>query len=492
MKPKNILILSLLTANIFALFYLLFLGYHNNLLLDDYGLIISVKERGYAFIKDMYYNWQGRFGFLAISCTLYKIVIPLNNLLPITLLQLLIGYGCFYLLIQYIFKQLNKGFILLITVTAVHLAILGLLEFCTFYWLCTSPYIVLIPLTALLIYATFNTKLNLYIAVPLILISSFIVGGGLETYTPVVILCFGLVLLYRLIKNGWKSIFKQRVNRQLIATLFLLGIFFLFQIIAPGNKVRMSADSPSQATGLFLILSTGSALLKFLFAIGSKLLYFIAAFPLFYWIGYRLRQKNIVLSCKYANKKYFIISCFLLLVFLYIGLLPQIYVYAGFLIPSLRPYSYTSFVMIAFFGYWGVLFGYKQHHKKVVVITVLASCIYITGVSVWRMSEDFHSARAYHKEIENRHLQLLKLKEEGYKGIAYIEPIRIENEQLSLYSRSWNFVRKKLNRKQDEEGLVQSAFPYEKFSLSAENPQDWRNQFLKKYFDVPFDILSAE
>jgi hypothetical protein len=318
------------------------------------------------------------------------------------------------------------------------------------------------------------------------------VGGGLETYTPVVIFCFGLVLLYRLIKNGWKSIFNQRVNRQLIATLFLLGIFFLFQIIAPGNKVRMIADSPSQATGLFLILSTGSALLKFLFAIGSKLLYFIAAFPLFYWIGYCLQQKNIVLSCKYASKKQFIISCFLLLIFLYIGLLPQIYVYAGFLIPSLRPYSYTSFVMIAFFGYWGVLFGYKQHHKKAVVITVLASCLYITGISAWRMSEDFHSVKTYHKEIENRHLQLLKLKEEGYKGTAYIEPVRIENEQLSLYSRSWNFVRKKLNRKQDEEGLVQSTFPYEKFSLSAENPQDWRNLFMKNYFDVPFDILSAE
>jgi hypothetical protein len=108
------------------------------------------------------------------------------------------------------------------------------------------------------------------------------------------------------------------------------------------------------------------------------------------------------------------------------------------------------------------------------------------------MSEDFYSARTYHKEIENRHLQLLKLKEEGYKGIAYIEPVRIENEQLSLYSRSWNFVRKKLNRKQDEEGLVQSAFPYEKFSLSAKNSQDWRNLFMKNYFDVPFDILSTE
>jgi hypothetical protein len=492
MKPKTILILSLLTANIFALFYLLFLGYHNNLLLDDYGLIISVKERGFAVIKEMYSNWMGRFGYFTISCFLLKIAYPLNNLLLLTILQLLIGYGCFYLLIRLIFSQLSKSFILLISVTAVHLAILGLLEFCTFYWICASPYVTLVPITALLIYGTFNTKLNIYITVSLILISSFIVGGGLETYSPLVALCLGIVFLYRLIKNGWKSVFHQRLDRQLIASLLLLGIFCLLMIIAPGNNVRMSADSPSQATGLFLILSTGSALFKFLFAIGSKLLYFIAAFPLFYWIGYRLQQKNIALSCKYANKKYFIISCFLLLIFLYIGLLPQIYVYAGFLIPSLRPYSYTSFVMIAFFGYWGVLFGYKQHHKKIVVITVFASCLYITGVSAWRMSDDFHSAGTYHKEIENRRLQLLKLKEEGYSGIAYIEPVRIENEQLSLYSRSWNFVRKKLNRKQDEDGLAQSAFPYEKFSLSAENPQDWRNQFLKKYFDVQFDILARE
>jgi hypothetical protein len=148
--------------------------------------------------------------------------------------------------------------------------------------------------------------------------------------------------------------------------------------------------------------------------------------------------------------------------------------------------------MIAFFGYWGVLSGYKQHHKKVLFTTVLISCLCVTGASVWRMSEDFHSAKAYHEEIEKRCNQILKLKKEGYKGIAYIEPVRIENEQLSLYSKSWNYVRKIMNRKQDEEGLVQSAFPYEKFSLSAEKTEDWRNQFLKKYFDVSFDILSTE
>ncbi|MDR2058486.1 MAG: hypothetical protein LBP83_09465 [Dysgonamonadaceae bacterium] len=492
MKTNKILIFSLLIANVFALCYLLFLGYHNSLLLDDYGFITSIKERGYAFIKDMYYNWQGRFGFLAISCTVYKTAILLDNLLPITILQLLIGYGCFYLLIQHVFNRLNKGFILLISVTAVHLGILGLLEFCTFYWICTSPYIILIFITALLIYAVFNTKLNIYIAIPLILFSSFIVGGGLETYTPIVILSLGIVFLYRLLQNGWKSIFSQRLDRQLVAVLLLLSVFFLFQIIAPGNKVRMSVDSQVQATGLTLILKTGSALIKFLFAVGSKLLYFIAAFPLFYWIGYCLQQKKVVISCKYASKKYFIISCFLLLLFLYTGLLPQIYVYAGYLIPSLRPYSYTSFVMVAFFGYWGVLSGYRQHHKKVLFTTVLVSCLCIIGVSSWRMHRDFRSAAAYHEAIENRFEQIQKLKKEGYEGIAYIEPVRIENEQLSLYSRSWNFVRKIFDRKQDEDGLLQSGFPYEKFSLSAENPGDWRNQFLKKYFDVQFDILSVE
>ncbi|MDR2086561.1 MAG: hypothetical protein LBP72_05240 [Dysgonamonadaceae bacterium] len=491
MKTNKILIFSLIIANAFALFYLLFLGYHNSLLLDDYGFITSVKERGYAHIKDMYYGWQGRFGILTISCTLYKIVNQLDNLLPMTVLQLLIGYGCFYLLIQYIFDRLNKGFILLLSVTVVHLSILGLLEFCTFYWICASPYVTLVFITALLIYAVFNTTLNIYISIPLIFISSFIVGGGLETYSPIVILCLGIVFLYRLAKTGWKSIFNQRLDRQLIAALFLLSIFCLFLIIAPGNKVRMSVDSPVQTTGLPLILKTGFALIKFLFAVGSKFLYFIAAFPLFYWAGYCLQQRKVVLSCKYVSKKYFIISCFLLLIFLYVGLLPQIYA-LGALIPSLRPYSYTSFIMIAFFGYWGVLLGYKQHHKKILFTTVLASCLCIIGATSWRMHSDFHSAVVYHQAIEKRYEQILKLKAEGYTGVAYLEPVRIENEQLSLYSRSWNFARKKLNRKQDEEGLVQSAFPYEKFSLSSADTKDWRNQFLKKYFDVPFDILSTE
>jgi hypothetical protein len=293
------------------------------------------------------------------------------------------------------------------------------------------------------------------------------------------------------LKTGWKSLFNQRLDRQLIGALFLLSVFCFFMIIAPGNKVRMTVDTPVEMTGLPLIINTGAALLKFLFAIGSKLLYFIAAFPLFYWVGYCLRQKKVALSCKYAERKYFIISCFFLLIFLYIGLLPQIYV-MGVLIPSLRPYSYTSFIMIAFFGYWGVLYGYKQHHKKILQATVLVSCLCIIGASCWRMHRDFNNVVAYHNEIEKRYAQVLKLKEEGYKGVAYLEPVRIENEQLSLYSRSWNFVKSKLNHDPDEEGLIQSSFPYEKFSLSAKTPKDWRNQFMKKYFDVQFDILSTE
>jgi hypothetical protein len=492
MKTNKILIFSLLIVNVFVLYYLLYLGYYNNLLLDDYNFISSIKERGFLAVKDLYFNWTGRYGFVLISNTLYHIYLWTNNLFILTLIQLIIGYGCFYLLFRFLFRQINKGFIFLICVTVVHLAILGLLEFCTFYWVCASPYVTLTPITALLIYAVFNTKLNIYITAPLILITSSIVGGGLETYTPLLILCLSIVFLYRLTKNGWKSIFNQRLDRQLIAALFLLGIFCLIMILAPGNKVRMNVDSPAQATGLTLIVKTGTALIKFLFAVGSKLLYFIAAFPLFYWVGYLLQQKKVVLSCKYASKKYFIISCFLLLLFLYAGLLPQIYIYSGYLIPSLRPYSYTSFVMIAFFGYWGVLSGYKQRHKKVLLITVLVSCLCIIGVSSWRMHRDFHSVVAYHDAIEKRHEQILKLKEEGYKGVAYIEPVCIENEQLSLYSRSWNFVRKKFNRKQDEEGLVQSSFPYEKFSLSAEDTKNWRNQGMKKYFELQFDIVSKE
>jgi hypothetical protein len=147
--------------------------------------------------------------------------------------------------------------------------------------------------------------------------------------------------------------------------------------------------------------------------------------------------------------------------------------------------------MIAFFGYWGVLLGYKHHHKKILITTLLASCLCIVGISGWRMNRDFHDAALYHEEIKDRQSQLLKLKNEGYEGIAYLEPVRIK-DKLSLYSVSWNFVKEKLNINPEQEGLIQTSFPYEKFSLSADSVGDWRNQQLKMCFDVQFDILSKE
>jgi hypothetical protein len=482
MKTKKILILSLITANIFALVYLSFLGYYNSLLLDDYGYMSAIKEKGFAFVLDMYWRWQGRFGTVIINCILFKIAASLNNLLPLTILQLLLGYGCTYLLLRFIFDKLSKRFIFLISVTVFNLGILGLLEFSTFYWICASPYVTLVSLTIALIPAIFDMKLNKYIAIALIIILSLLVGGGLESYTPIVILCLGIVFLYRLKNIGLKSIVKQRIDRQLITALVLLSIFCLLMIIAPGNKVRMSVDSQVQTTGFTLLIKTGIALIKFLFAVGSKLIYFILSFPLFYWIGYLLQQKKVLLPCKYVSGKYFIISCFLLLFFLYIDVLPIVYI-MSVLIPSLRPYSYISFVMIAFFGYWGVMLGYKQHHKKILVTTLLASCLCIIGISGWRMYEDFHNAAFYHEEIEKRQLQVLKIKNEGYEGVAYLEPVRID-DKLSLYSVSWNFVKKKLNIHPEQEGLIQTSFPYEKFSLSADSIGDWRNQQMKQYFDV--------
>jgi hypothetical protein len=490
MKTKKILILSLIIANIFALVYLLFLGYYNSLLLDDYGMIDAVKEKGVNFILDMYLRWLGRFGAYTINYVLFKIAPLLNNLLPLTILQLVLGYGCVYLLLRFVFDALNRSFVFLLSVTIFNLGVLGLLEFSTFYWVCASGYVTIASLTIALIPAVFDQKINKYIALVLILILSYFVGGGLETYTPLVIIGLGIVFLYRLKIIGLKSILRRRLDRQLIAALVLLSIFCLLMIIAPGNKVRMGADSQVQTTGFPLLMKTGFALIKFLFAVGSKLIYFIASFPLFYWAGYQLQQKKFVLSCKYASKKQFIISCVLLLLFLYVAVLPIVYI-MSVLIPSLRPYSYISFAMIAFFGYWGVMLGYKQHHKKILITTLLASCICIIGVSCWRMNRDFHDAVYYHNEIENRLSQIQKLKDEGYEGVAYIEPIRA-GDKLSLYSASWNFVKEKLKIHPEQEGLIQSSFPYELFSLSADSVGDWRNQQMKQYFDVQFDILSKE
>ncbi len=484
MDNKNkFLIILLAIVNGVVLFYLFFLGHYNILLLDDYGFADVVEREGVAgFAKDMYLTWQGRYGSFLISGLFFKIISLTNNLLIITILQLILGYGSVFLLLKYCFHTLNKGFLFLISMTVFNIAVLGLPEFNTFYWVCASVYVTFMPLTILLVYFCINKSISPYIAYPLIFILAFLIGGAAENYTPLVLFCLGCVLLYRWKKDGFRNLFRLKTNRRLVIAFVLLIIFFCLLLVAPGNKVRMEFEV-IHPTGWKLFTKTCRALVDLFFMITPKMIYYILAFPLFYWVGGKLRKKASFLSVE-PDWKYFAISfCFIFIV-IFIGIM--LGAYAVNEIAPLRSLCYMSFLLVAFCAYWGLLIGNKHYSEKMNNILMVTMSSVLLTLCVWRMSRDLGEAVYFHDEIEKRHIYLQELKKEGFQGITCLEPIN-EKRYPSSYAVFWNTV---MDFYKPSKKTKHTYFPYESYILT-EDPEEWRNLFLKNYLKLDFYVIMS-
>jgi len=201
MKNKGLSILLLLAAAVSTV-YLLGLGYWNSFLTDDYNFIAIVRERGiWALVSEWYMCWQGRFGTFFLSGVMFKIFGFQHNLITITLVQLAMGYSSVYMLLRWLFPVARKGQMALISVLTLNLSLKSLVDFASFYWPCASLYVTLVFLTIVLVALIFNPKIKNLIAYVCIVPLAVLLGGGAETYTPMIIMCLGIVWLYFLIKK---------------------------------------------------------------------------------------------------------------------------------------------------------------------------------------------------------------------------------------------------------------------------------------------------
>ena len=421
MLYKKAIFIFIIISNLFSTFYLLALGNYNNLLVDDYLFASELREEGFIkFIIDMYLNWQGRFGSFFISSVFYKTVS--NNMIILTVLHLLVAYTGVFLLLKLLLKK-DFWIQLSLSILLINSALLGLFEISTFYWLCGSSYIMLISLTFILIWSIFNRKLSNWLSYPIIITLSIIIGGGAESYTPLLILILGIYMIFQFIKSP-NLYFKDSVNIRLFITLILLSIFLIIMIIAPGNKARLDYVENelhfSHPTGIALFLKTCRAMINFLYLLVSKLHFYILVIPAFIWIGSQSGHlaTNKLFTGKNHTLRYFILSVIGLLLFFWISLLPGVYAMNDLM--PLRSLSYVSFVMIVFFSYWGLYWGIHYHYSKIKNVLIISSLIIITSLTTFRIINDIPKAKTYNKNIKTIEAKLLELQQNKFKGIAYV------------------------------------------------------------------------
>ena len=182
--------------------YLLLLGCNNALSLDDYGYVSLVEDNGIWGMMGMaYQGWQCRFSTFLVNGLILLLFGRAKNLVGVTILMLLLGWGTTCLLFSGINRKHNLGIPMTIvghvSIITVNVGVVSFLEPATFFWLCALNYTISIWMTLLLIYALFFCNGNNVIRWVLVVVSSLYISGTAENYTPLVILVLGIVWLIR-------------------------------------------------------------------------------------------------------------------------------------------------------------------------------------------------------------------------------------------------------------------------------------------------------
>lgn len=348
----NVNQLFILLASVVSTIYLLMLGRYNVLIVDDYLFASKLKEVGiFDFVLGMYNHWQGRYGSFILSAFFY--LVGEKYLWLSTILQLVIGYfsfGCFLKL----FLKNNLFLRTVVTVVFVNMTIMSLFEISTFYWQCANSYVMLIFLTFLLSYFVFRDEKFQLFNLPILIVLSFLIGGGAETYTPLIILIYGLIIIFRFKFVGF---LKRDVFVKLILVEILLVVFFILLLIAPGNYVRLNYVETelgfAHPLGFDLIMKTFRTMINLSFLIASKFAYYLLIIPVFVYLGSLSLIPLRITNFKLLN--IFVLSIVLLFLFLWISLLPGVYAINDLM--PLRSLSYVSFVIMLFFAFWSFIFG---------------------------------------------------------------------------------------------------------------------------------------
>ena len=284
-KKQEYLIISGLLVLIFPFFALLLYVHPQG---DDFFFAAKVNEMGvWAFVKDMYFHWSGRYASMFIGAfdpVIYKSL----SLLRVELgMFFLLNIFSVFLLFKSILKPaVSNRKILLFTLafyTVLLNAIPDVFEF--LYWFpSVTAYQFGLSLLLLFIANIFFERKKRISKIQYFIFNSlmiFIIVGLLELF----IVPIGLALLI--------SIYEEFKNHKSIKTniglAFIAFTFSVIMIIGPGNYERVIVENPTGViVGFYLAIKSLIYLLGYLFQNPT----FVLGNILFMGFGYKLISKE--------------------------------------------------------------------------------------------------------------------------------------------------------------------------------------------------------
>lgn len=489
MKKGEISTWLLGAAAVASTIYLLLLGWYNVLSLDDYGSIADVENMGLiGFSHDMYMSWQGRWSAFFVDGIYYKIWGRASNLITFTIFQLIIGYATVYCLLRKLFVKRILWETASTSVLFVNLAILALQEISTFYWLCCPHYILCVWAFIWLYYLLFLLDQSRWWHVICIVLLSLYLSGIAETITPLVIMVFGLRWLYNIIVAKRHNMFKLRQDRNLTYSLIFLSVGFLAMVMAPGNSTRINSMSTTSMVGNFtlsiFIVKWCRATIVLGLRFISKSLYYISIAIIAAWLGYKHQDNSQLASMVWDGKKIIYVTL-ALAAFFAISVAPCVYA-MGWYAPT-RSFSYMSFVLTAYFVWIGSSIGNNIKRPIIIecanILVAVSLCICSFG---WIVREQ-PALAAYNGWVKKCQTEICRKVREGDKT-----PYMIQNSsypaELNTYATMRNALNKMLGSSRT---YTEYQYPYMMFIVD-EDPLDWKNQGLGRYYHVDFEITAYD
>lgn len=474
---------GLFVAAVTTTLYLLMLGFYALPTADDWAwtpLVESLNPIG--FVKHFYLTWQGRYSALLVDGALCQYLGRSEHLLGYTIVELLLGYGAVYLLLRDMLKLQNSGKLALVAITITNLGVMAFPEIGTFYWLCTSNYIHEIWFTLYLVWFIFCCKRPWLQWIGALFCSVYL-GGCAENYSPVVALVLGCVWLYIVIRDKEWRLWKSTEQSLLFVSAFTVGVGFMVMFFAPGNEVRMMAEGYTNSLldhfdlSIF-IRKTINASVVLLIRLLSRGWYMICAFPLFIYLGTKVRNNLSQITWTKV-----LVSLCLPLGVIVVSIAASVLVVGWY--ATMRANCFIVFLLMAWVAYAGVLLGYKLKEKqRIATMSSAIAAFAVTVTAIAYIIMEYPIVRKYNQDVMAVHQQMKQYVAEGRTETVYIKPI-----QIMFRPSSYTYLRNTLQAIFHKSKRYQEwYFPYEPFWLDADS-QNWRNQFYKKWLNAQFDIV---
>lgn len=472
-------VLLWVTAFCFVVFFIL-IECFNDLSLDDIGFFEKMNDIGiYGYIKDMYFNWQGRFAMFFQTAIHLKTYSLFHSQLPFSIVVFLLNILFIAKACQlYARMSIWKSFLYAIILHAIYF--MCMFETASYFWICTKPYtLVLSSSVYLMAYLYANRSGNIMNNIVVLLISVYI-GASYEIYSPVMLVFMGCWLLCELKRLNWDLRVLILEYPLLVMSFFVMFLSFVIMLVAPGNWNRMDTFAEYN-TGLDLrdyvqiIISRMYMISKYLLYNIPYLISFVLVFAYMLVresmntvspITFRKLCMNIIVYC----------GCFLILVI--ISILLNTYATGQIMIDRA-----TNHILVWFFMLCTLIVRdcmrlkiSKSVVSKAVCVVLCFLCIDAIYMCVQNTKEILR-----YKESERQRLQIIEYsKNHHYAGVLSLKPL-YKPQYHSLVEDICSFFPSYNRHTYQRKEILKPNEVYD-------DPNCWMNQMFKDYYKLEFDV----